>query len=137
VPLILEHHLERIHVLHEHVVLLTIVFDHVPYVEPDARCTVEALAKGFTRIVAHYGYMDKTDIPAMLHDAKDRHLLDCDLHDATFYLGRETFLATSKGQLGPLREGLFGFLSRNAVSPTSYFAIPPHQVIELGTQIDL
>ena len=55
----------------------------------------------------------------------------------TFYLGRETFLATSKGQLGPIREGLFGFLSRNAVSPTAYFEIPPHQVIELGTQIDL
>jgi KUP system potassium uptake protein len=137
IPLILQLHLERIRVLHEHVVLLTIVFDHVPYVPADERCKIEALSKGFTRIVAHYGYMDQTDVPAMLRDAKARHELDCDLHDATFYLGRETFLATSKGQLGPLREGLFGFLSRNAVSPTAYFEIPPHQVIELGTQIDL
>jgi KUP system potassium uptake protein len=137
VPLILEHHIQRIGVLHEHVVLLTIVFDHVPYVPRAEHFTVEPLAKGFTRIIAHYGYMDATDVPAMLRDAKAGHALTCDLHDATFYLGRETFLATSKGRLGSLREGLFGFLSRNSISATSYFAIPPEQVVELGTQIDL
>jgi KUP system potassium uptake protein len=137
VPMILEHHIARIHALHEHVVLLTIVFEHVPYVSRDERLEVEQLDKGFTRVVAHYGYMDDTDIPVMLRDATSRHQLRCDLHDATFYLGRETFLATSKGRLGPLREGLFGFMSRNATSVTTYFAIPPHQVVELGTQIDL
>jgi KUP system potassium uptake protein len=137
VPLILEHHIQRIHVLHEHVVLLTIAFEHVPYVPRAERFIVEPLTRGFTRIIAHYGFMDEPDVPAMLREAKARHALSCDLHDATFYLGRETFLATAKGRLGPLREGLFAFLSRNSTSATSYFAIPPHQVVELGTQIDL
>ena len=42
-----------------------------------------------------------------------------------------------RGVVGPLGEGVFSFLARNAASATSYFAIPPDQVVELGTQIDL
>jgi len=137
VPMILEHHIQRIHVLHAHVVLLTIVFDHVPYVAAADRLEVSELGHGFTRIVARYGFMDRPDVPRMLTTAKQQHQLACDLSDATFYLGRETFLATRKGQLGPIRETIFAFLSRNAASATSYFEIPPNQVIEMGTQIDL
>ncbi len=137
IPLILEHHLRRIHVLHERVVLLTIVFEHVPYVPADQHVELAELGKGFVRVIARYGFMDEPNIPAVLAVAGRRCTLWMDLADATYYLGRETFLATSKGQLGPIREGLFAFLSRNAASATSYFAIPPEQVIELGTQIDL
>ena len=88
-------------------------------------------------MVAHYGYMDETDIPAALTAAGPRCKLGIDLADATYYLGRETFLATEKGKLGPLSEQVFAFLARNAASATSYFAIPSEQVIEIGTQIDL
>jgi KUP system potassium uptake protein len=137
VPLILEHHIERIHVLHERVVLLTIVFEHVPYVPAAERVEVTELVNGFVRVVAHYGFMDKPDIPAALAAARRECRFTFDLTDATYYLGRETFLATKKGELGAITEQLFAFLSRNAASATSYFAIPPEQVIELGTQIDL
>jgi len=89
------------------------------------------------RVVAHYGYMDSPDIPAALAAAGLRCPHGIDLTDATYYLGRETFLATAKGKLGPVSEGLFAFLARNAASATSYFAIPSEQVIEIGTQIDL
>ena len=137
IPLILEHHIRRIHVLHERVVLLTIVFEHVPYVAADQRVEVAELGKGFVRVIARYGFMDEPNIPAVLAAAGRRCEHAIDLADATYYLGRETFLATGKGRLGPIREGLFAFLSRNAASATSYFAIPPEQVVELGTQIDL
>ena len=56
---------------------------------------------------------------------------------ATYYLGRETFLATPKGKMGTVSESLFSYLSRNSVTATSYFAIPSEQVVELGSQIDL
>ncbi|HET7506193.1 MAG TPA: KUP/HAK/KT family potassium transporter [Kofleriaceae bacterium] len=137
IPLILEHHIERIHVLHERVVLLTIAFAHVPYVPAGERIELTELGKGFVRVVAHYGFMDEPDIPMALAAAGRRCAPGIDLAGATYYLGRETFLATRKGRLGPLQEGLFSFLSRNAASATSYFAIPPEQVVELGTQIDL
>jgi KUP system potassium uptake protein len=137
IPMILEHHIERIHALHERVVLLTIVFAHVPYIPAGERVEVHELDRGFVRVIAHYGYMDATDIPAVLAAAGPRCKLGIDLADATYYLGRETFLATAKGKLGPLSEALFAFLARNAASATSYFAIPSEQVIEIGTQIDL
>jgi KUP system potassium uptake protein len=137
IPLILERHIERIHVLHQRIVLLTIAFEHVPYVAASERVEVAELDKGFVRVIAHYGYMDATDIPAALTAAGKLCKFGIDLTDATYYLGRETFLATEKGQLGPLSERLFAFLARNAASATSYFAIPSEQVIEIGTQIDL
>jgi KUP system potassium uptake protein len=137
IPLILERHIERIHVLHQRVVLLTIAFEHVPYIWGAERVEVAELDKGFVRVVAHYGYMDSPDIPAALAAAGLRCPHGIDLTDATYYLGRETFLATAKGKLGPVSEGLFAFLARNAASATSYFAIPSEQVIEIGTQIDL
>jgi KUP system potassium uptake protein len=137
IPMILEHHIQRIHALHERVVLLTIVFEHVPYVAAGERVEVHDLDQGFVRVIAHYGYMDETQIPAALAAAAPRCKLGIDLADATYYLGRETFLATAKGKLGPVSEQLFAFLARNAASATSYFAIPSEQVIEIGTQIDL
>jgi KUP system potassium uptake protein len=137
IPMILEHHIERIHALHERVVLLTIVFAHVPYVAAAGRVEVHELDQGFVRVIAHYGYMDETDVPAALAAAGPKCKLGIELGDATYYLGRETFLATARGRLGPVSEQLFAFLARNAASATSYFAIPSEQVIEIGTQIDL
>ena len=137
VPLILDRHIERIHVLHERVVLLTIVFEHVPHVAGGERVAVDDLGNGFVRVVVRYGFMDQANIPAALALAGRRCEGGIDLDDATYYLGRETFLATKQGELGPIAERLFSFLSRNSTSATSYFAIPPEQVIELGTQIDL
>jgi KUP system potassium uptake protein len=124
-------------VLYERVVLLTVKFAHVPYVAARERLEVAELGKGFVRIVAHYGFMDKPNIPVVLAGAKRDFGVEVDLAGATYYVGRETFLATGKGRLGPLRESVFAFLSRNSAGPMAYFAIPPEQVVELGTQIDL
>jgi len=101
------------------------------------RLHVEVLEKGFVRIVAHYGFMQHPDVPTLLAHAKKQRALPFDLHEATYFVGRETFLATARGRMGPVRESIFAFLSRNARSATSYFSIPPEQVVELGTQIDL
>jgi KUP system potassium uptake protein len=137
VPLILELHIRRIRVLHAHVVLLTMEPADAPHLRDDERFTIDDLGHGFTRIVIRCGFMEEPNVPRLLHEAIQRFSLSCDLEDATFYLGRETFLATARGRLGPLREGLFGFLSRNAASSMTYFGIPPEQVIEIGAQIDL
>jgi len=137
IPLTLEHHIERIRVLHERIVLLTIVFAHQPHIPVAERLEITELGKGFVRIIARFGFMDRPDVPGLLAAAKHVGPLDIDLADATYYFGRETFLSTGKGKLGPIREGLFAFLSRNSAGAMSYFAIPPRQVVELGTQIDL
>jgi KUP system potassium uptake protein len=136
-PPVLARYVSRIRVLHEHVVLLTIAFEHVPFVKDDERLACEHLKKGFVRVVARYGFMEAADVPQVLARAKQQFELPIDLKDVTYYLGRETFLATSKGKMGAVSESIFAFLARNSKSATSYFALPPEQVVELGTQIDL
>jgi len=69
-----------------------------------------------------------------LHQALQIHPENIDL---LYLLGHETFAATEKGGMGPVTEGLFAFLSRNAKNATDQFNIPPEQVIELGARIDL
>jgi KUP system potassium uptake protein len=118
-------------------VLLTIEFEHSPSVPDETRLTCTKLAGGFSRIVARYGFMERVDVPPLIARASTELGLGIPLDQATYYLGHETFLATSAGEMGAVTEGIYAFLSRNARSATSYFSIPHKQVVELGTQLDL
>jgi KUP system potassium uptake protein len=135
-PPVLVHHVRHSKVLHETVVLLTVVNDHVPRVDVAETTTVDDLGQGFHRVVTHAGFTQMPDVPEVLAIVRERGV-PIDDAETTYYLGRETFLATPKGRMGPFRESIFGLLSRNAKSATSYFAIPPEQVVEVGMQIDL
>ncbi|CAN5899668.1 potassium transporter Kup [soil metagenome] len=138
VPPVLVHHVERLRVLHENLIILTIHTARVPYSQRGKRTTVEKLGGGLHRITGTYGFMESPDVPALLQEAKQTGLdLDVDLDDITYFLGRETILALPTGQMGEIEETLFGVLSRNSRPATSHFKLPPDQVIEIGTQIDL
>jgi KUP system potassium uptake protein len=137
IPPILLHHVSRIRVLHETVVLLTIVTDRVPFVDEEARCELKDLSRGYFQIIAHYGFMERPDVPAVLAQAAARHQLSIGLGDATYYLQRETFLATDLGKMGHITETVYAFLARNARDAAQHLQVPPRQVVELGTQIDL
>ncbi|MGO9835062.1 MAG: potassium transporter Kup [Polyangiaceae bacterium] len=132
-PPVLVQHTKRIGALRETVVVLTVTTEHVPYVREQGRATVEDLGKGFWRVVLKAGFMERPNVPKLLDAAK----LPFDLTDATYFVGRETFLAGRLGKMGPISEGLFAFLSRNARSATTWFEIPHEQVVEMGMQIDL
>ncbi len=132
-PPILVTHARRIHALCERLILLTVEVEHVPFVMEADRLTVEEMGKGVWRAVLHAGFMESPRVPDILAHAG----LPFELKDATYYIGRETFLAGKGGKMGVLSEGLFSFLSRNSKSATDYFSIPPEQVVELGMQIDL
>jgi KUP system potassium uptake protein len=136
VPAVFVHHVDRLKVLHESIVILTIATARVPYVQPSKRAAVEALGGGIHRVVGTYGFMETPDVPALLREAK-RVGLDASIDDVTYFLGRETMLAGPGGQMGEVEETLFGFLTRNSRPATTHFKLPPGQVIEIGTQIDL
>jgi KUP system potassium uptake protein len=57
--------------------------------------------------------------------------------DTSFFLGREMPVPTTRPDLSLWREKLFAFMTRNAVSASDYFQIPPKGVVELDTQIEL
>jgi KUP system potassium uptake protein len=80
--------------------------------------------------------MQSPDVPALLKEAQESGL-GCTLDDATYFLGRETILGLPGGRMGEFEENIFGFLSRNARHAGQYFGLPPAQVVEIGTQVDL
>ena len=137
VPPVLVHHVERAGVLHDHIVLLTIMFEHVPYVESQDRLRVSELGKGFVRVVAAFGFMETPDVPRLLEMASRKGKIPFNLTKVTYFLGRETFIAGKNGKMGQWSEMIFSFLSKNSRPATSYFMIPPERVLELGSLIDL
>jgi KUP system potassium uptake protein len=138
VPPVLVHHVERLRVLHENLIILTILTARVPYTVRGKRTVVESLGGGLHRVTGTYGFMEHPDVPALLREAQRAGLdVDINLEDVTYFLGRETILALPTGRMGEIEESIFGVLSRNSRPATSHFKLPPDQVIEIGTQIDL
>ncbi|HWR91851.1 MAG TPA: potassium transporter Kup [Desulfobacterales bacterium] len=135
-PPTLLHHVKHNHVLHEHVVLLTIQAADTPKVADEDRVRFERLPAGFYRLVAWFGYMETPNVPKIMRLAACFGL-PLEPTKTSFYLGRETLLINGKSRMPHWRKALFAFMSRNAANPAGYFGIPPNRVVELGAQIRL
>ncbi|MGE6760406.1 potassium transporter Kup [Corallococcus interemptor] len=135
-PPALLHNLKHNKVLHEQVVLLTIIPEEIPHVVAGERVEVEPLEQGFVRVVARYGFMENPSIPDILKRCREKGL-QFQLMGTSFFLGRETIIPTKKPGMALWREALFTWMSRNARSATAYFRIPPNRVVELGSQVEL
>ena len=135
-PPTLLHNLQHNKVLHDRVILLTVVTSDIPYVAPNNRTEVEALGHGFYRLTVRYGFMEEPDVPDALAQASAQGF-QIDLTETTFFLGLETLLATRRPGLPLWRERLFVLIARNAVRANAFFKIPPERVVELGMQVEL
>jgi KUP system potassium uptake protein len=136
VPPVLLHHFKHNQSLHEQVVLLRVVAQHVPAVAADDRLSVEDLEHGFYRVSLSFGFMEDPSVPDALQECA-RFGLKLDPSRTSYFLGRETVLPTGSSKMWRWRKALFAFISRNAVPATAYFGLPPGRVVELGMQIDL
>jgi KUP system potassium uptake protein len=135
-PPTLLHNLQHNKVLHERVILLTVVTSDVPHVSSDKRAQVEELGQGFYRLTLRYGFMEEPDVPDALSEASKRGF-PVNLAETTFFLGVETLLATRRPGLPLWRERLFVLIARNALRANAFFKIPPERVVELGMQVEL
>ncbi len=140
-PPVLLHHLKHNQVLHERVVLLSIVTKDIPVVPEKDRIKCVELGEGFYQVLAHYGFMETPDVPAItraLAKPPPRGLgITVNLMQTTFYLGRETLIATGRSRTARWRKKLFIVMTRNAQPATAFFGLPPNRVVELGAQIQL
>jgi len=135
-PTTLLHNLKHNKVLHEQVVLMTVVTEEVPWLSPADRVEVEPLDNGFYRLTARYGFTQTPQAQDVLDCAREDGLY-LDLMKTTFFLGRETLIPGSHAGMAPWRKRLFALLSRNAQRFTDFFQIPVNRVVELGMQVRL
>jgi KUP system potassium uptake protein len=136
VPHALLHNLKHNKVLHERVVLLTVKIEDVPYVSAGKRIDFEDLDQGFYRLVLHYGFMEEPDVPAAL-----AHVEQCGarfrMMDTSFFLARQTLIASARPGMALWREKLFAWMLRNAESAMEFFRLPTNRVVELGSQVEI
>ncbi len=136
VPHALLHNLKHNKVLHERIILLTIKIADVPYVAEGQRCSLEDLSAGFHRMVLKYGFIEEPDVPVALANVH-RCGADFRMIDTSFFLSRQTLLASSHPGMMIWREKLFAWMLRNAESAMEFFRLPTNRVVELGSQIEI
>src|SRR6185369_5800390 len=136
VPHALLHNLKHNKVLHERVVFLTIVMRDIPYVPDEERGQVSDLRCNFYRLMADYGFKDDPDIPELLEDC-GRKGFAFDMMETSFFVSRETLIATVTPGMALWREKLFVSMSKNATKASEFFQVPTNRVVELGTQVEL
>ena len=136
VPHALLHNLKHNKVLHERVVFLTIVTRDIPYVPDEERYEIEPLRCNFFRIVANYGFKDDPDVPEVLEDCGRRGFV-FDMMETSFFVSRETLIATPTPGMALWREKLYVSMAKNATKASEFFHVPTNRVVELGTQVEL
>ena len=136
VPHALLHNLKHNKVLHERVVLLTVRIEDVPYVPTEKRLETKDYGSGFYRVVLRYGFMEEIDVPSALAQLKEIGP-QCRMMDTSFFLARQTLLASSRPGMAIWREKLFAWMLRNAESAMEFFKLPTNRVVELGSQVEI
>ncbi len=135
-PLVLLHHVKANKVLHETVVLLSIMTQEVPFVSDAERLEVREIGEGVWRALARYGYMESPDVAALIEDIRDRGV-PLRPAEATYYFNREMIITGGDARMWEWQKQFYGFLSRNARQARDYYHLPPMQIIEVGLPIQL
>jgi len=139
VPLALTQFVKHNHVLHERVLLVTVIIEESPRIADEDRAEVIEIIEGITRVILHYGFMQYPTIYDGLRLAcKQEKLPGIDLDNVTYYIGRETIIPTDEvAGMAVWRETVFAFLQRNAERSAAFFGVPTKQVVEFGTEIEI
>ena len=139
VPLALTQFVKHNHVLHQRVVLVTVLIEESPHIPDEERSEVIEVIPGITRVILHYGFMQNPTIyEGLILACKQGKLPGIDLSDITYYVGRETIIPREDVPgMWVWRETLFAFLQRNAERSAAFFGVPTKQVVEFGTEIEI
>jgi len=136
VPSALLHNIKHNKVLHERVVILTVNITDEPYVDPASRCEYTDMGDGFYRGVLNYGFMEETNVPLGL-----KQMEQCggefDMMQTSFFLSRQTLLASENPGMPIWREKIFAWMLRNSATAMEFFRLPTNRVVELGSQVEI
>jgi len=136
VPHALLHNLKHNHVLHEQIILLTVVTEDMPKVAAADRLEIRDRGAGIFRIIVHVGFMEEPTIQEVARYLEPEGIT-FDLMRTSFFLGRENLVSTHRPGMARWRKSLFAFMSRNAVTATTYFGLPVNRVVEFGIQVEM
>ena len=135
-PMLL-HHIRHNAVLHQTVVLLTVVPDRRPRVPFHQRHVIRRLGHGLFHITVRLGFMQRPDIPLTLQNCAILGF-DADFDDVHYFIGHETVIRRTHGsEIGPVVFAIFAFLTRIASRVPDFFRIPQDRLSEVGFRVEL
>ncbi len=135
-PPSLVHNIRHNHVIHEKTVLLTVITESIPYVAPEEVTSVNEVYPGIYTVLMRYGFMEIPNVPASLN-AGLLPFFNLESKRATYFLGRETLMATKRPGMAVWREKLFAYMTKNSQRATDFFKLPAEQVFEIGIVVEL
>jgi KUP system potassium uptake protein len=136
VPSALLHNIKHNRVLHERVIILTVQIAEMPYVDEENRAQCKTLGEGFYRVILRYGFLEETDVPAALARV-DLCGPPFEMMHTSFFLSRQTLIASKVPGMAIWREKVFAWMLRNAANAMEFFRLPSNRVVELGSQVEI
>ncbi|MGH6866481.1 MAG: potassium transporter Kup [Methyloceanibacter sp.] len=133
-PTALLHNLKHNKVLHDHNVILTIVNEDFPHVDIENRVQMETVSDKFMRLVLHFGFMERPNVPKALAIARKQGW-QFDIMSTSFFLSRRSVRPDVRSGMPQWQDRLYIFLAHNADDASSYFQLPTDRVVEIGTQV--
>ncbi|HEX7151228.1 MAG TPA: potassium transporter Kup [Thermoanaerobaculia bacterium] len=133
IPTALLHNIKHNKVVHQRVVLLSVVSEETSHLSPEERFEWTELGHGVHRLVLRFGFLEDPNLPQVLGNIPGP--VKFDTMTTSYFLGRETLIPSSDPGMAIWREHVFSWMTRNASGAASFFSLPPNQVIELGAQV--
>lgn len=142
-PLALRANVEHNGILHEHVLVVSVVTARVPHVPMAEAFTYDDLGytdDGIEHLTMRFGFSDEPDIPAAVRAACLVGLLPFDgddVDDASYFVSHGPIRTTHPKGMVRWRKKLFVFLAHNAVDPAARFALPPLRTVTMGSDVEI
>ncbi len=135
-PHALLHNIKHNKIIHEQVILLTIITEESPHVPENKRIKIVSRGECIYRMVIKFGFMEDPDVTEVLRkvEVNGKKLKP---EQMSFFLGREKLIATDRPGMAIWREKLFAWMSQNATGAAYFFNLPPDRIVELGASIEL
>ena len=135
-PTALLHTLKHFKVMHERIVIISVITSDWPHLGIEEGVSMERLSERIVRIRIVTGFMQQPNIPEVLAFCRTRGLPN-DLMTTSFMLSRRAIKAERPSSLPLPATALYIMLAHNAADATDYFRIPKDRVVEIGTQVGL
>ena len=124
-PLALTQFVKHNHVLHQRVVLVTVLIEESPRISDQDCAEIVEIVPGITQVILQYSIMQYRQSMKVVLACKLGKLPGIDLSDITYYVGRETIIPREDiPGMWVWRESLFAFLQRNAERSAAFFGVP-------------
>jgi len=140
-PLALRANVEHNHVLHKHVLILTVETKPAPHVPAAERITVDDLGykdDRITHVAARFGYMDPQNIPALLPLIREADIEGpLENEELSYFLSRIEIVLGHTPGMSRWRKRLFIATSQITADAAEVFQLPREQTLIVGSRIEL